>query len=84
MTGLLTVRKRPCPSCPYRRDVPSGIWHESEYAKLPQFDGPTQDQLAAGAFALFHCHSQPGGVTPLGLLEQFSLPTLPPPLRLSV
>ena len=29
---------RPCDSCPYRRDVPSGVWAEEEYAKLPPFD----------------------------------------------
>jgi hypothetical protein len=56
---VITVRKRPCPSCPYRRDVPSGIWEESEYDKLPRFDGDIPDQVAAEAFNLFHCHSQP-------------------------
>jgi hypothetical protein len=57
--GLLTVRKRPCPTCPYRRDVPSGIWHEEEYAKLPRFDGDVPEQIMAGATAPFHCHSGP-------------------------
>ena len=57
---MITVRKRPCPSCPYRRDVPSGIWAESEYAKLPGYDGDVPDQLAAGALGLFHCHQQTG------------------------
>jgi hypothetical protein len=27
-------RKTPCASCPYRRDCPSGVWSEDEYAKL--------------------------------------------------
>jgi uncharacterized protein DUF6283 len=27
-------RRRPCPSCPYRRDVPSGLWDTCEYDKL--------------------------------------------------
>lgn len=27
---------RLCESCPYRRDVPSGIWDRSEYAKLTE------------------------------------------------
>jgi len=58
MTAI-TVRSRPCPSCPYRRDVPSGIWEESEYDKLARFDGDIPDQLAAEAFRLFYCHSQP-------------------------
>lgn len=42
----------PCASCPYRRDVPSGIWAANEYAKLPDYDGPTWTQRAA----LFLCH----------------------------
>ena len=55
---MIAVRKTPCPSCPYRRDVPSGIWDASEYDKLPGYDGDVPDQLTAGAFGLFHCHSQ--------------------------
>ena len=55
---MITVRKRPCPTCPYRRDVPSGIWQASEYSKLPRYDNDVPDQLAAGATGLFYCHSQ--------------------------
>lgn len=55
----VTVRPRPCPSCPYRRDVPSGIWEAEEYSKLPGYDLDIPDQLAARAVNLFHCHSQP-------------------------
>lgn len=47
---------RPCVSCPYRRDVPSGIWSADEYDKLPAFDGPTWAQDPA----LFLCHQQDG------------------------
>nr|WP_239003987.1 DUF6283 family protein [Nocardia panacis] len=43
---------RPCASCPYRRDVPSGIWHESEYNKLRSYDLDTAYQPTA----LFECH----------------------------
>lgn len=43
---------RPCASCPYRQDVPSGIWDASEYAKLPAYDEPTYAQPAR----LFLCH----------------------------
>ena len=43
---------RPCDSCPYRQDVPSGIWAASEYAKLPAYDAPTCAQSAR----LFLCH----------------------------
>ena len=47
---------RPCISCPYRRDVPSGIWDETEYAKLEQFDGETWSQPTT----VFLCHQQDG------------------------
>ncbi|MGW4369792.1 DUF6283 family protein [Nocardia takedensis] len=43
---------RPCASCPYRRDVPSGIWDHSEYQKLRRYDNDTADQPVA----LFQCH----------------------------
>lgn len=43
---------RPCASCPYRRDVPSGIWAHEEYDKLRRYDAPTAEQPAA----LFQCH----------------------------
>lgn len=48
--------KVPCGSCPYRRDVPAGLWHESEYDKLPNYDEPTWAQPPA----LFMCHQQDG------------------------
>lgn len=56
----LTPRKTPCPSCPYRRDVPSGIWAASEYEKLPLYDGTTGEQAVKGAFQLFDCHQTDG------------------------
>ncbi|MFD8046469.1 DUF6283 family protein [Streptomyces chartreusis] len=43
---------RPCDSCPYRRDVPSGIWAREEYDKLRRFDAPTAEQPSR----LFQCH----------------------------
>lgn len=43
---------RPCASCPYRLDVPSGIWAAEEYAKLPAYDRPTAEQPTS----LFLCH----------------------------
>lgn len=43
---------RPCVSCPYRTDVPSGIWSQEEYGKLPLYDGPTGTQPPR----LFLCH----------------------------
>lgn len=48
--------KNPCGSCPYRRDVPSGVWDEEEYAKLPEYDKPTAEQPPN----VFACHQQDG------------------------
>lgn len=47
------VRKTPCASCPYRRNVPSGIWDASEYTKLEQYDGEGHEQTR---YTLFLCH----------------------------
>lgn len=52
----LVPARRPCGSCPYRRDVPSGVWDETEYAKLPEYDLETAYQ-PPGAF---FCHQQDG------------------------
>lgn len=48
---------RPCASCPYRQDAPSGVWAASEYAKLPAYDEPTYAQPAR----LFLCHQHDRG-----------------------
>lgn len=45
---------RPCTSCPYRRDVPSGIWAPTEYAKLIAYDADTALQPPN----LFLCHQR--------------------------
>lgn len=52
MSVPLTPRDRPCASCPYRRDVPSGVWEASEYSKLPAYDADTSEQPPA----IFMCH----------------------------
>lgn len=55
----MTVRgpaSRPCGSCPYRRDVPSGIWVGEEYERLPRYDAPTGEQPPG----VFLCHQQDG------------------------
>ncbi len=46
----------PCGSCPYRRDVPSGIWAAEEYKKLPAYDQDTAYQPAG----VFLCHQVNG------------------------
>jgi hypothetical protein len=48
--------KNPCGSCPYRQDVPSGVWARSEYEKLPDYDLPTGEQ----PISVFLCHQQDG------------------------
>ena len=46
-------RPRPCESCPYRRsESNSGVWHESEYEKLPRYDAETFAQPVE----TFMCH----------------------------
>lgn len=45
----------PCASCPYRKDVPSGVWDWEEYEKLRQYDeDPTDPTRAIGH--VFLCH----------------------------
>ena len=41
------ARVRPCPTCPYRRNCPSGLWDASEYARLIDYDGEIGDQAMA-------------------------------------
>lgn len=52
MSQELEPRNRPCAACPYRQDCPSGIWHESEYVKLQEYDNDTSQQ----PFGVFMCH----------------------------
>lgn len=52
---MTEVRSNPCSACPYRKDVPSGLWEHHEYEKLRDYDNPTMDQ----PFATFHCHATP-------------------------
>lgn len=57
---MKTCAKAPCKSCPYRRDVPSGLWAKEEYEKLPTYDGDIPEQLEKGGLALFDCHQRDG------------------------
>ena len=52
---MTEVRPKPCQACPYRKDVPSGVWASDEYDKLRSFDLPTAEQPFNG----FACHSTP-------------------------
>lgn len=49
------ARTQPCESCPYRKDVPSGVWAPSEYRKLLDYDRPTGEQ----PLEPFACHTSP-------------------------
>lgn len=49
------VRSSPCIACPYRKDVPSGVWAQHEYDKLRDYDLPTPQQ----PMATFACHATP-------------------------
>ncbi|WP_222596483.1 DUF6283 family protein [Nocardia neocaledoniensis] len=48
---------RPCVSCPYRRDVPSGVWELVEYEKLRAYAG----DMGVQAPHLFQCHQTDAG-----------------------
>ncbi len=41
-----------CSTCPLSRSTPPGIWHPSEYRKLPLYDDQKPE------FAVFHCHQE--------------------------
>jgi hypothetical protein len=56
MSEIKPPAPNPCGSCPYRRDVPSGVWSAEEYAKLETFDGATGEQPTS----VFLCHQQDG------------------------
>lgn len=56
MSEPLYMAPTPCTTCPYRRDVPSGIWDRSEYEKLPAYD---HRDFGESPMAVFHCHQEP-------------------------
>jgi hypothetical protein len=62
MDKLSKPRKRPCASCPYRKDVPSGVWHEEEYDKLPNYDGEIGEQIEKEGYTPFGCHQGDGSI----------------------
>ncbi|WP_405137577.1 DUF6283 family protein [Nocardia sp. NBC_01388] len=57
MNAIGAPAPRPCASCPYRRDVPSGIWAATEYSKLAAYDRPTMEQPPG----VFLCHQNDSG-----------------------
>jgi uncharacterized protein DUF6283 len=59
-TPILRPAPNPCGSCPYRRDVPAGLWALEEYQKLIAYDGETFEQI--GSPGIFLCHQQDGRI----------------------
>jgi hypothetical protein len=43
-------RRTPCGSCPYRKDVPAGLWHRAEFENLLRHDA---NEFAGSTFG---CH----------------------------
>jgi len=62
MKEILTCAARPCASCPYRKDSPSGLWSQEEYDKLLSYDGDIPDQLQNDGMAVFMCHQKDGSL----------------------
>jgi hypothetical protein len=61
LTGTqIKCAKAPCASCPYRKDVPSGIWAAMEYDKLLSYDGEMFEQVMKGGLSRFDCHQNDG------------------------
>ena len=56
MTEQIRINRAPCASCPYRRDVPSGIWSTEEYDKILPYDNATWVQPPR----VFMCHQADG------------------------
>lgn len=55
---MSALAPNPCGSCPYRRDVPSGVWAPEEYLKLPPYDAATIED--GQPLSAFFCHQQDG------------------------
>lgn len=62
MSKSKTCAESPCPSCPYRKDTPKGVWAQDHYEMLPQYDGDIGEQVTKGAFAPFGCHYDNGNL----------------------
>lgn len=56
MSTPIPINRAPCVSCPYRKDVPSGIWSSEEYDKIVPYDNETWLQPQR----VFMCHQADG------------------------
>lgn len=48
--------REPCKTCPYRRDVPVGTWHKSEFENLLAHD---KDEVRGNQFGCHQYRTQP-------------------------
>jgi hypothetical protein len=53
-----TIRTSPCSACPYRCDVPPGVWSFDDYERLRPYDAPTWAQPPLR----FSCHATPAAL----------------------
>jgi len=59
-----TLPAVPCATCPYRRDVPVGVWHATNFERLLRAD---RDPIFGGTFG---CHLNDGTLCRGWLLDQ--------------
>lgn len=59
MSAALRCGGKACPSCPYLKATPLGVWHAEEYARLAVYDEETHVQAIEGV-GLFGCHRDDG------------------------
>jgi hypothetical protein len=57
-----TCGEQPCPTCPYRKDTPKGVWALDHYEALLAYDGEIGEQAEKGAFVSFGCHYDNGNL----------------------
>lgn len=55
-------KESPCPTCPYRKDTPKGVWALDHYEVLQSYDGSILEQAISGATAVFQCHYNDGNL----------------------
>jgi len=57
MKQTLELLREPCSSCPYRRDVPAGVWAAEEYEKLRNYADDAEGNVRyPEALTPFLCH----------------------------
>jgi hypothetical protein len=64
VTDPLLVQPTACPTCPYLRKTPAGIWSADEYVKLSNYDEipPTECARAACENMGMHPHRDLAGL----------------------